>query len=111
MVDEFRQHDGVVMVVVKNNLRRASPSTTETMTEDELEGRGCRHTAWGFLDVFRVLALPLYLYVEPWGRDLEKKPPQGRFGPQGKSPTRTPGPDARDLGVWPQTPGSLASGP
>ena len=53
------------MVVVKNNLRRASPSTTETMTEDELEGQGCWHTAWGFLDVLRVLALPLYLYVEP----------------------------------------------
>ena len=30
VVDEFRQHDGVVTVVVKNNLRRASPSTTET---------------------------------------------------------------------------------
>ena len=24
-VDEFRQHDGVVTVLVKNNLRRASP--------------------------------------------------------------------------------------
>ena len=64
------------------------------MTEDELEGRGCRHTAWGFLDVLRVLALPLYLYVEPWGRNLEKKSPQSRFGPQGKSPTRTLGTDA-----------------
>ena len=80
----------MVTVVVKNNLRRASPSTMETMTEDELEGRGCRHTAWGFLDVSFVLALPLYLYVEPWGRNLEKKPPQGRFSPQGKSPTWTP---------------------
>ena len=80
----------MVTVVVKNNLRRASSSTTETMTEDELEGRGCRHTAWGILDLSHVLALPLYLYVEPWGLNLEKKPPQGRFGPQGKSPTRTP---------------------
>ena len=25
VVDEFRQHDGVVTVLVKNNLRRASP--------------------------------------------------------------------------------------
>ena len=59
------------------------------MMEDELEGRGSWHTAWGFLDLFRVLALPLYLYVEAWGLNLEKKPPQGRFGLQGKSPTRT----------------------
>ena len=86
----------MVTVVVKNNLRRASPSTTKTMTEDELEGRGYRHTAWGFLDVLQVLALPLYLYVEPWGRNLEKKPPQSRFGPQGKSPTQTPGPRTSD---------------
>ena len=63
------------------------------------------------LVVFRVLALPLYLYVEPWGRNLEKEHPQSRFSLQGKSPSRTPGPDARVLGVWPQTPGSLASGP
>ena len=42
---------------------------------------------------------------------MEKEPPQSRFGPQGKSPPRTPGPDARVLGVWPQTPGFLASGP
>ena len=55
----------MVTVVVKNNLHRALPSTTETMTEDELEGQGCRNRAWGFLDVLRVLALPLYLYVEP----------------------------------------------
>ena len=76
-------------VVVKNNLRRASPSTTETKTEDELEGQGCRHTAWGFLDVSRVLALPLYLYVEPWGLNLERKPPQGRFCPHKVSLART----------------------
>ena len=29
VVDEFRQHDGVVMVLVKNNLRRASPKHYE----------------------------------------------------------------------------------
>ena len=73
------------------------------MTEDELEGRGCRHTAWGFLDVFRVLALPLYLYVEPWGRNLEKKPLQGQFGPLGKSPTRTPARQYRVQAVVPLT--------
>ena len=37
--------------------------------------------AWGNLYLSCVLALPLYLYVEPWGLNLEKKPPQGRFGP------------------------------
>ena len=40
VVDEFRQHEGVVTVVVKNNLRRDSPSTMETMTEDKIEGVG-----------------------------------------------------------------------
>ena len=29
VVDEFRQHDGVVTVLVKNNLRRASPKHYE----------------------------------------------------------------------------------
>ena len=29
VVDEFRQHDGVVTVLVKNNLRRASPKHHE----------------------------------------------------------------------------------
>ena len=29
VVDEFRQHDGVVIVLVKNNLRRASPKHYE----------------------------------------------------------------------------------
>src|SRR3989337_2000171 len=70
VVDEFRQHDGVVMVVVKNNLRRASPSTTETMTEDILEEAGLPAHGLVNLDVFWMLALPLYLYVEPWGRFL-----------------------------------------
>ena len=39
-MDEFRQHNGVVTVVVKNNLHRVFPSTMETMTEDKLEGTG-----------------------------------------------------------------------
>ena len=51
------------------------------------------------LVVSLVLALPLYLYVEPRGRNLEQKPPQSRFCPKGKSPTRTPGPNATILGV------------
>ena len=29
VVDEFRQHDGVVTVLVKNNLRKASPKYYE----------------------------------------------------------------------------------
>jgi hypothetical protein len=65
VVDEFRQHDGVVTVVVKNNLRRASPSTTETMTEGKLERTGLPAHGLVILDVSWVLALPLYLYVEP----------------------------------------------
>ena len=59
------------MVVVKNNLRRASPSTTETMTEDKLDGTGLPAHGLVILAVSWVLALPLYLYVELWGRNLE----------------------------------------
>ena len=33
VVDEFRQHDGVVTVLVKNNLRRASPKLYDGMIE------------------------------------------------------------------------------
>ena len=79
------------------------------MTEDKLEGTGLSAHGLVNLDVFRVLVLPLYLYVESWGHFLEKEPPQSRFGTQGKSPSPTPRPDARVIGVWPQTPGSLAS--
>ena len=61
----------MVTVLVKNNLRRASPSTTETMTEDKLEGKGLPAHGLVNLDVSWVLALPLYLCVEPWGRNLE----------------------------------------
>ena len=61
----------MVMVVVKNNLRRALPSTTETTTEDKLEGTGLLAHGLVNLDMFRVLAPPLYLYVDPWGRNLE----------------------------------------
>ena len=75
------------------------------MTEDKLEGAGLPTHDLVNLDVFRVLALPLYLYVEPWGRNLEQKPPQSRFCPKGKSPTRTPGPNATILGVCPDAMG------
>ena len=61
----------MVSVLVKNNFRRVSPSTTETMMEDKLEGTGLPAHGLVFLDVSLVLALPLYLYVEPWGRNLE----------------------------------------
>ena len=61
----------MVTVLVKTNLRRASPSTTKTMTEDKLEGTGLPAHGLVFLDVSLVLALPLYLYVEPCGRNLE----------------------------------------
>ena len=43
----------------------------ETMTEDKLEQTGLPTYGLVFLDVSLVLALPLYLYVEPWGRNLE----------------------------------------
>ena len=55
----------MVTVVVKKNLSRASPSTTETMTEDKLEGAGLPTQVLVNLDVFCVLALPIYLYIEP----------------------------------------------
>ena len=42
VVDEFRQHDGVVTVLVKNNLRRASPKHYDDMTEVDYGGRGHR---------------------------------------------------------------------
>ena len=71
------------------------------MTEGKLEGTGLSAHGLVFLDVSLVLAPPLYLYVEPWGRNLEQKPPQSRFHPKGKSPSRTPGPDAGDPRVWP----------
>ena len=58
-------------MLVKNNLRRASPSTMETMTETKLEGTELPAHGLVILDVSWVLALPLYLYVEPWGRNLE----------------------------------------
>ena len=38
----------------------------KTMTEDKLEGTGLPAHGLVFLDVYLVLALPLYLYVEPW---------------------------------------------
>ena len=47
------------------------------MTEDKLEGTVLPTHGLVFLDVSLVLALPLYLYVEPysyvepWGRNLE----------------------------------------
>ena len=44
-------------------------------------GLGLPAHGLGFLNVSHVLALPLYLYVEPWGLNLDKKPSQGRFGP------------------------------
>ena len=42
-----------------------------TMTEDKLEGTGLLAHSLVFLDLSLVLALPLYLYVVPWGRNLE----------------------------------------
>ena len=41
------------------------------MTEDKLEEMGLPAHGLVFLDVSWVLALPLYLYVEPQGRNLE----------------------------------------
>ena len=62
VVDEFRQHDDVVSVLVKNNLRRASPSTMETMMEDKLEGTGLPAHGLVNLDVSWVVAMP-FIYM------------------------------------------------
>ena len=40
--DEFRQHDGVVTVLVKNNLRRASPKHRHNIIEEDYGGGGHR---------------------------------------------------------------------
>ena len=61
----------MVTVLVKNNLRRASPKHYENMTEDKIEETGLPAHGLVFLDMSWVLALPLYLYVEPWGPNLE----------------------------------------
>ena len=120
---EFRQHDGVVTILMFYR-RRASPKHRYDIIEVDYGGGAAPHTAKrskGSIVVSLVLALPLYLYVEPRGRNLEQKPPQSRFCQKGKSPTRTPGPNATILGVWPtrhgprrlaqgQTPGSPAFG-
>ena len=41
------------------------------MKEDKLEGTGLPAHGLVILDVFQVLPLPLYLYVEPWSQNLE----------------------------------------
>ena len=46
VVDKFRQHDGMVTVLVKNNLRRASPKHYENMIEG-VKGGGARHARLG----------------------------------------------------------------
>ena len=40
---EFRQHDGMATVLLKNNLRRASPKHYNDMTEVEICGGGTTH--------------------------------------------------------------------
>ena len=42
------------------------------MTEDELEETGLPAHGLVFLDLSLVLALPLYLYVEPWVKTWSK---------------------------------------
>ena len=69
------------------------------MTKDKLEGTGLPAHGLVILHVFRVLALPLYLYVEPWGHFLEKEPPQSWFFPQGRVLLAHPGPNTTVLGV------------
>ena len=61
----------MVTVVVKNNFAGLRLSTKETMMENKLEGTGLPAHGLVFLDLSLVLVLPLYLYVEPWGRNLE----------------------------------------
>ena len=58
--------------------RRASPKHYNDMTEVEYGGsehrtrlRNDHEDQLVFLDLSLVLALPLYLYLEPWGGNLE----------------------------------------
>ena len=81
------------------------------MTEDKLEGTGLPAHGLVFLDVSWVLALPLYLYVEPWGSKLGVKASTKSVSPERQesfldSRARRQGsrrldPDARDPGVSP----------
>ena len=82
------------------------------MMEDKLEGTGLPAHGLVFLDVSLVLDLPLYLYVEPWGKKLEQNHPQSRFARKARVPpglqdqmpqslASGPGPDARVSDVWP----------
>ena len=83
----------------------------ETMTEDKLEATGLPAHGLVFLDVCFVLALPLYLYVEPevetWSKSLLKvgfaRKTRVPFGLQDQTPqSLASGPDAMGLGVWPR---------
>ena len=47
VVDEFQQHDGVVTVLVKNNLRRASPKHYENYEGGQTGGDGVAGTRLG----------------------------------------------------------------
>ena len=71
------------------------------MMDDKLEGTGLPAHGLVFLDVSLVLAMPLYLYVEPWVETWSKSLHKVGF-------TRK----ARVLlGLQGQTPGFPASGP
>ena len=61
----------MVVVEERGNPAGLRLSTTKSMTEHKLQGTGLPAHGLVFLDVSWVLALPLYLYVEPWGRNLE----------------------------------------
>ena len=47
VVDEFRQHDGMVMVLVKNNLRRALPKHYKNYDGGYTRGDGVADTRLG----------------------------------------------------------------
>ena len=81
------------------------------MTEDKLEGTGLPAHGLVFLDVSWVLALPLYLYVEPRGRTWRKILLKVGFARKARVPLELQdqttqslafGLDAMGLGVWPR---------
>ena len=95
--------------MVKNNLRRDSPSTMETMTEDKLEGTGLLAHGLVFLGCKPYPSIYiLSLGVETWSKSLHKvgftRKARVLLGLQGQTP-EFPASGARRQGSWRLAPG------
>ena len=120
VVDEFRQHDGVVTVATKL-FPQGFAKHNGFRTEDQLEGEGA--PAHGLVNrgVPQGLSLSSNYMLSPGPFLGERASPKLVWNAR-KGPSQFPVPNATVLGVWPRghgprrlaqgwTPGSLASGP